>query len=36
VKFDPPPTLTIHHDREHASRITLPIVGPFDAEGRGE
>ncbi len=31
VKFDPPPTLTIHHDREHASQLTLPIVGAAGA-----
>ncbi|MFC4313171.1 CocE/NonD family hydrolase [Steroidobacter flavus] len=36
VKFDPPPTTTIHHDREHASQLTLPIVGAFAAEGPGE
>lgn len=36
VQFDPAPTLTIHHDREHASQLTLPIVGPFSAEVRGE
>lgn len=36
VKFDPPPTLTLHHDREHASKLTLPVVGAFTAEVRGE
>ncbi len=36
VKFDPPPTITIHHDREYASQLTLPIVGAFTAGGRGE
>jgi putative CocE/NonD family hydrolase len=36
VKFDPPPTITVHHDREHASQLTLPIVGAFTAEVRGE
>lgn len=36
VQFDPPPTITIHHDREHASQLTLPIVGAFTAEVRGE
>ncbi|WP_129645678.1 CocE/NonD family hydrolase [Peristeroidobacter agariperforans] len=36
VQFDPAPTLTIHHDREHASQLTLPVVGAFTAEVRGE
>ena len=36
VKFDPPPTITIHHGRGHASKLTLPIVGAFTAEVRGE
>jgi putative CocE/NonD family hydrolase len=36
VKFDPAPTLAIYHDREHASQLTLPVVGAFTAEVRGE
>ncbi|HEY0682314.1 MAG TPA: CocE/NonD family hydrolase [Steroidobacter sp.] len=36
VKFDPPPTISIHSDREHASQLMLPIVGEFSEEVRGE
>ncbi|MBM0106314.1 CocE/NonD family hydrolase [Steroidobacter sp. S1-65] len=36
VTFDPPPTLSIHFDREHASQLTLPIVGRFAEGARGE
>lgn len=36
VTFDPPPTLSIHSDRQHASQLTLPIVGRFAEGARGE
>lgn len=36
VQFDSPPTITIHHDREHTSQLTLPVIGTFTAEVRGE
>lgn len=36
VQFDPPPTIDIHHDSNHASQLTLPIVGRLALEARGE
>jgi hypothetical protein len=36
VKFDPAPTIKIHHDREHASQVMLPVVGSFRPKVGGE
>ena len=36
LKFDPAPTISIHHDAEHASQLLLPVVGSFGQGARGE
>jgi hypothetical protein len=36
VTFDPPPTISIHFGREHASQLTLPVIGDWVPEARRE
>ena len=36
VEFDPPPQIAILHDREHPSRLELPVIGPLRFEPAGK